>query len=99
MLLSFLRSTKTPAFSLSGFKRKDSALRSDGTSGEFFFNKGFGLTMTLRARFCKQETTDTNHRALRVYVQETGDACHAFPCLIDYSGIGRAAALSLKRKD
>lgn len=46
-------------------------LGSYSVNGEFF-NKGFGLTMTLRASFCKQVTTTTNHSVLRLYAQETG---------------------------
>lgn len=50
--------------------------------------------MTLSARFCKQATTTTNHRALRVNVQQTeGDMCHAFPYLVYYSRIQRASGL------
>lgn len=58
------------------------------------YSRGFGLTMTSSPRVCKQATTTTNHRALRVNVQQTeGDMCHTFPYLVYYSGIQRASGL------
>lgn len=55
--------------------------------------------MTLSARFCKQATTTTNHRALRVNVQQTErDMCHGFPYLVYYGKIQRASGLVFENK-
>jgi hypothetical protein len=71
----------------------------DGINGELFFNKGFGLTMTLRVRFCKRANTTTNHRMVREHIEETRrcESHISVSCLLqEYPG---QVVLSLKMKD
>lgn len=88
-----------PTFKLSGFKRKNQERTAIARVVKVLLQRRFELTMTLRGRFCKLATTDTNHRALREHAQETRDTRHTLPYPLYDSGKWRAVALSLKMKD
>lgn len=97
--VQLLPSLEMLTFTFCGFGRKGEKGQQHRGAPLRSHSKGFGLTMTLSPRFCKQATTTTNHRALGVKAQQTeGDMCHTLPYLVYYSGIQRASGLGFENE-